>query len=248
MVTSRKPRDDARENVRASLTQTSGPVLRQVNVRQSAHGRRSLGSGARRGTLVAGGVGLLVLGVLIGVFGGHVVWTTPTLSSAAKAQAAIERETNPLFLEAYALQKQGKFGDAQSDYLEIIKINPVNYYAYYDLALIYQETNHPDAATVDYEKALLIDPTYQPALYNLATLESTSSPTSAIDLYTQLQALQPKNADAVAFNLGLLYLKVGNTKQGIAELKYAISLTPSLLNRLPSADRALVSGPTGSAG
>lgn len=230
--------EEPRQRDRPHAMTTSGPVLRQITVRSAAHAQSK---GRHRGALGAVTVVVaLLVGAAAGLFGGH-AWWKPSVASTVKAtQAALNDETAPLFLHAYAQQKAGDISEAQKEYLSIIAINPVNYYAYYDLGLIYQDTNHPAPATVDYEKALLVDPTFQPALYNLAVLETSSDPTSAIDLYQQLQALHPHNADAVAFNLGLLYIQTGHQSAGVAELKYALTLDPALASRLPSTDQKLV--------
>lgn len=216
-------------------------MLRQVTVRPPTSGRvHASGRGFTRTNILVLVVALLI-GAAAGTFGGHAFWKGSGTPSAKDATSTLNAATAALFQQAYTLQKAGKLADAQADYLEIVKQNPVNYYAYYDLGLIYQQTNHDGAATVDYEKALLIEPNYEPALYNLATIESSSNPNGAIDLYLQLQALRPKNGDAVAFNLGLLYLQTGNTKQGVAELRYAIKLTPSLASRVPAKYQRLLS-------
>ena len=46
----------------------------------------------------------------------------------------------------------------------------------YDLGVIYQKLNNPTAAANYYTKALLVDSTYKPALYNLAIVETTRHP------------------------------------------------------------------------
>lgn len=240
MAASEYPRRGDRPHIVAE----SGPVLRQITVRaptKAAHARRGGGRWLFGGVLVV----VLIVGIVAGALGGRAWWKPKPLSSVAAAQAAVNAQVQPLFLNAYNLQREGKLGDAQQEFLEIVADDPVNYYAYYDLGLIYQETGHDSVATIDYEKALLINPKFQPALYNLASLETASNPSAAISLYEQLQALRPSNGAAVAFNLGLLYLGVGKTSAGVAQLKYAIGLDPALASRVPAKYESLLNPAAG---
>lgn len=237
MASSEFPRRGDRPHIVAE----SGPVLRQITVRApapAAHARRRGGRWLFAGLLLL----VLLVGATAGLLGGHALWKTKSLSTVAQAEAAVNATVQPLFLSAYNLQRAGKLADAQAEFLKIVADDPVNYYAYYDLGLIYQETNHDSVATIDYEKALLIDPKFQPALYNLASLETTSDPSAAISLYQQLQALRPSNGAAVAFNLGLLYLGLGKSSAGVAQLKYAIGLEPSLASRVPTKYESVLNG------
>ena len=82
-------------------------------------------------------------------------------------------------------------------------------------------------------KALLANPHYQPALYNLATLEASSNPLGAVTLYNQLLTLSPSNADAL-FNDGLLLIAHGSSTQGHSDISKAISINPAFAKRLPA--------------
>ncbi len=96
-----------------------------------------------------------------------------------------------------------------------------------------QRLNEPAQAASAYNKAILADSSYKPALYNLAILDTKANPLQAINLYNQLLKLNP-NDPTVNFNLGLLLLSENQTAQGQAALQKAILLNPALKNRLPA--------------
>ena len=79
----------------------------------------------------------------------------------------------------------------------------------------------------------MADPTYIPAMYNLATAQSSGDPQAAIDEYNKIIALSPNDAN-VLFNLGLLLIAQNQPLPGHADLKKAIAITPSLAQRVPA--------------
>lgn len=156
----------------------------------------------------------------------------PTGSPAAGPTPAVRAAA--LFNKSLAYQQAGQLAAAERGYRQAIQIDPLYYSAYYDLGVLYQQSNRPNDATLAYEKTLIINPTFQPALFNLAILDSTTDPTTAITLYKHIQQLRPQNPSAVAFNLGLVYRETGNVSAGNAQLRYAISLDPTLAAKVPA--------------
>jgi tetratricopeptide (TPR) repeat protein len=142
---------------------------------------------------------------------------------------------NALVSQGLTAETSGQIQQALQDFNAAVAKNPVSPVAYFDLGTIYQEhlSNSTQAAT-EYNKALLADPNYAPAMYNLATLEASSDPQGAISLYNQLLKLNPKQP-SVLFNLGLLMIQQNDqVLQGHAYLKQAIALQPSLASRVPA--------------
>ena len=66
-------------------------------------------------------------------------------------------------------------------------------------------------------------------------VNSKADPNAAISLYERIQQLHPQNPSAVAFNLGLVYRESGKVGPGNVQLRYAISLDPSLAAKVPAA-------------
>jgi Flp pilus assembly protein TadD len=131
-------------------------------------------------------------------------------------------------------ENAGQAQQALKDFNAAAAKNPTSAVPYYDLGVVYQEQlKNLTQAAVEYNKALLADPNYKSAMFNLATIETTTSPLDAITLYQKLLKLNPNDANSL-FNLGLLLYSNGQMAQGQVDLTKAISLDPGLKSRLPS--------------
>lgn len=105
--------------------------------------------------------------------------------------------------------------------------------AWYDLGVLDQRLGQSTNAEAEYQQAVELDPSYTSALYNLATIETTTDPKGAIQLYQQILSIEPDNPNS-EFNLGLLLYDNGQIAQGRADLNKAIAAAPSLASRVPS--------------
>jgi tetratricopeptide (TPR) repeat protein len=143
-----------------------------------------------------------------------------------------------VFAAGLKAQGAGDLTTARADYNKVIAEDPTNHYknnkyVYFDLGVMDQDAGNGTAAAAEYRKALLVDPTYLSALYNLAIVETPSSPQSAILLYQQILAVTPNDPNTL-YNLGLLLYDTGQVAQGQTMLKQAIFLAPSLKAKLPA--------------
>jgi Tfp pilus assembly protein PilF len=154
-------------------------------------------------------------------------------SSSSSSSSTPAQTANHLIQSALKAQSKGNRAQAVKDLQAAIAANPANAIAYYDLGVIYQQANDANDAIAQYHKALLANPNYKPALFNLAISYTTSDPGQAISLYNQLLALNPNDAN-VLFNLGLLLIANNQSTDGHADLKKAIALSPALASRVPS--------------
>jgi Flp pilus assembly protein TadD len=128
----------------------------------------------------------------------------------------------------------GHSQQAIDDFNAAAAANPTDPIPYYDLGVMYQQVeNNQTQAANEYNKALLADATYKPALYNLAILDTTTNPPVAINLYDQLLRMNPNDAN-VLFNLGLLLHSHGQTALGQADVTKADLLNPALKSRIPA--------------
>jgi Flp pilus assembly protein TadD len=186
--------------------------------------------------LTLAGVGLLSVLIALGTYFG-----TSFNSTGGRASATLMRQR----LEAQLLasgQHNAAIGNAAAarlDYLKVLKIDPLSKYGYYDLGVLYQQSAKLAPAKAAYTDALLIDPRFQPALFNLAILDSTNEPGTALELYHQLVKVSPKSPSAW-FNMALLEAAMGSGAQASNDLHRAIKLNPSLSARVPPGDRALL--------
>jgi tetratricopeptide (TPR) repeat protein len=136
--------------------------------------------------------------------------------------------------EGVAAQKAGDTTKARRAYREVLRKDPKNKLALFNLGLIEQNEGRPAGAEAFYEQSLKSDPNYVPALFNLAIVqESTEKNEQAAELYRRIIAIDSDNASA-HLNLGfLLSRKLGNVPEGEAELRKAVELDPRLASRVP---------------
>jgi len=132
-----------------------------------------------------------------------------------------------------AAQKAGAYGIATTDYEKVLKIQPNNVYALYDLGDVEQFLHQDAAAKTHYLMALAVSPKFSNALYNLAILDAKSDPRQAKVLFLQVIALTPNDA-AARLNLGKVLLALGEKKAGDAQINLAIKLDPSLKHDAPA--------------
>lgn len=145
-----------------------------------------------------------------------------------------------LLQDGVVAQNNGQLNVALSKYQQVVQIDPTNKIAHYDLGVVYQTLKQDDQAAAEYGRAIALDPKYTSALFNYAVLESNRNRTHAIDLYRELLAINPKDAN-VHFNLGLVLQANGQKAEGASELDTAFKLNPELRKRLPASAPASTS-------
>jgi Tfp pilus assembly protein PilF len=123
----------------------------------------------------------------------------------------------------------GRFGEATQTYNDVLRLDPRNKLAFYNLGLIAQVVNRDNvAAENNYRLCLSIDPDYTPALYNLAILEEAGGdPKAAESLYRKVIAINSRDAKAL-WNLGLLLRRTNRTGEGDQMIARALQADPSV--------------------
>jgi Flp pilus assembly protein TadD len=142
-----------------------------------------------------------------------------------------------LISQGLSAESSGQTQQAVKDFQAAVAKNPTDAIAYYDLGVIYQQNlNESTQAAAEYNKAILANPKYKPALFNLAIINTQSDPQTAVSLYNKLLTINPKDPN-VLFNLGLLLISQNSSAttllQGHEYLKQAITIDPSLASRVP---------------
>ena len=160
----------------------------------------------------------LTLGT-VGCSGGAEGATGDPAANAKAASTALDAG-----LKAHAA---GDIETATADYNTVLKHEPNNKFAFYNLALIDAANGNYGLAEEKYRSALTTDPAYEPALFNLAILRSTRNPKEAISLYQRAVKANPKDAAAL-LNLGLLLRTHGQKAQGDKDVLKAIAMNPKL--------------------
>ena len=130
---------------------------------------------------------------------------------------------------------QGDYATAQTKFEDLLKVDPSNKFANYNLGYIAQTvTKNNSTAASYYAAAIKTDPQYGPALYNLAIIKTANGDEAgAIELYKRAIAADPTDANA-NLNLGFLLYETGDKTGADAAFRKAIALNPALKQRIPS--------------
>jgi tetratricopeptide (TPR) repeat protein len=167
------------------------------------------------------GIAALALGpVLVGI-------AACGSSHATPAEAA-----TTLVTQGLKAQLSGDLATAASDYQQAIQLDGSNMVAHYDLGTVYDQQRSSERAVSEYQAALVIDPTFPDALFNLAVDTAGTNPQSAAVLYSKVVSLQPSFA-AAWLNLGFALMTQGAGVEAKADWAKAIALDPTLASRLP---------------
>ncbi len=150
-----------------------------------------------------------------------------------------------LLQSGLAAQRKGDLDGARKFYDELLKQQPKNYYAHYELGVIAQSQNDNSTALSQYRAALAANPTYVPAMFNQATIYTKSDPTKAIAIYRKIVKIQPQSPTAY-LDLGLLENANGQQQQALQDLATALKQQPALSHSIPAALLAKVRGANGS--
>jgi hypothetical protein len=147
-----------------------------------------------------------------------------TRVSSGTAQALLQ--------DGIAADARGNLARARNDFGAILSVDPANTDAYFDLGVVDQKAGLSGLAATEYQQAFFLNPKFAPALFNLAILTSSTSPSKAIALYRQILTIKPSDPDT-EFNLGILLLRNGQSAEGQTMLENAVHADPSLRSKLP---------------
>lgn len=138
-----------------------------------------------------------------------------------------------------AALRQRDYWAAEQLFLQVVKRDPRQAAAYYDLGLAYQDQRRYQDALRAYAKAQALDENFLPVIYNRAVLYSRIDPQLAMFLYRKAIGIQHDSPTAY-LNLGLLEASQGPHMRAQAEkdLAMAVRLAPSLASRIPDSLRA----------
>jgi Tfp pilus assembly protein PilF len=133
-----------------------------------------------------------------------------------------------------AALRQRDYWAAEQLFLQVIKHDPHNFIAYYNLGVAYQAQHDTRGALSAYAKAQALDENFVPVIFNRAVLYSRTDPQLAMFLYRKAIALQHDSPTAY-LNLGLLEASQGAQlrMQAKKDLAMAIKLDPSLASHIP---------------
>lgn len=155
------------------------------------------------------------------------------LAASCGSSPSAPSATDSLVTKGLQAESAGNYAQAQHDFLAAAAKGR-SAAADYDLGFLYQRYLHePVQAAFEYKKALKIQPKNRGAMFNLAVIDTASSPQDAENLYNEVRLEYPKDAQAY-FNLGVLLIQQNQATPGHLLLKKAISLDPALAQHLPA--------------
>jgi Tfp pilus assembly protein PilF len=141
-----------------------------------------------------------------------------------------------LVAQGLRAQLSGNVSSAEDEYQQAIKLDGNNLIAHYDLGTVYDKQRNTTRAVAEYRAALVIDPTFADAMFNLGVDTAVSDPAGAAQLYFRVASLQPAFA-AAWLNLGFILRDEGKVAEARADWARAVALDPSLASRVPSVTR-----------
>ncbi|MEV6289088.1 tetratricopeptide repeat protein [Streptomyces sp. NPDC051896] len=117
-------------------------------------------------------------------------------------------------------------------YARVLKLQPQNKYAWFDLGVAAQEVGDTADAHRAYERALTIDPAFPSALFNEALLVQWSKPDQAVALLERAAAANPREP-TTHLHLGEIWARKDHERKAAAEFRRAVAIDPSLLAHVP---------------
>jgi tetratricopeptide (TPR) repeat protein len=158
----------------------------------------------------------------------------PMLSACGDDESPAVKTAGTL-QEALADQLAGRDDEAAAAYTGILKEDPSNKVALYNLGLLAQNEGDLVEAEAKYRAALAADAAYTPALFNLAIIRTSQGGAEgkkeAIELYRKVIAATPDDAGS-HLNLGFLVLEAGDDATAQREFATAVRLQPDLAQRI----------------
>lgn len=187
---------------------------------ETAPVHRALGRLAVSAWLVAAALALVGCG-------GRTHVESTTNSSTTKSAQPPTNSAAALLNTGIAQATAKQYQQAETTFHDVLVLSPNNKFAWYNLGLIAQVENRASEAAADYSKAVSIDPKYTPAMYNKAILLEHTDVHSALALYQQITAINPKAATAY-LRESFVYGRLGDKSKAKQARSQALALDPSL--------------------
>ena len=143
------------------------------------------------------------------------------------AQPVLSQNVEQLFQQGKTAQDRGYFSEAESIFRQVIKIDPNDASAHYNLGKALRQQGKLEEAVASYQQAIQLDPNYAIAYNNLGiTLAEQGKLEEAIASFQQ--AIQLDLNYAIAhYNLGKALRQQGKLEEAVASYQQAIQLDPN---------------------
>jgi tetratricopeptide (TPR) repeat protein len=210
---------------RSQLTTVGDPTATDVRAR---------GTGKRAGPSVfCIAIWLIMVGLaMTGCGSGTSKHTSSAQSSSSSSDQVTSGSATTLIETGIAQATAKQYQQAETTFRDVLVLSPGNKFAWYNLGLIAQVQNRASEAIADYSKAIASDPTYTPAMYNMAILMEATNLHAALALYQRTTRINPKAATAF-LRESFVYARLGDKASAAQARARAVALDPSLA-RIPS--------------
>ena len=160
---------------------------------------------------------------------GHVFLAESKLNEAAgeMEEALREDPRNGEFHSdyGYVLERLGRKDDATAEYEKGTQLNPKSGKVHYNYAMFLALNGKPDQAIEEFQIALKHNPNHPEAHYHLGLVLFTKGDLEGAKIhYLETLRLDPKAP--VHNNLGVVYMRLGQTSQAIAQFNEALRMRP----------------------
>ncbi|MFI7504437.1 tetratricopeptide repeat protein [Streptomyces sp. NPDC049687] len=166
-------------------------------------------------------------------------WAVHSHAAATPESPAARPSVNPTS-QAAALVQVGLLLQGSHDsegavrtYQQVLRLDPRNKFAWYNLGVIAHEGGRTAEARTAYEKSLKIDPTFVSALFNEAILLKPSDPDRAMGLLERVVGIEPQAASA-HLHLGEIWARKNRGREAAEEFRLAMTADPSLRSEVPA--------------
>jgi Tfp pilus assembly protein PilF len=143
-----------------------------------------------------------------------------TKSETTLASEALER--------GLQYHQAGDLAAAEAEYRTVLRHDPQNVFAFYNLGVIDQASQRPFEAENNYRLALSYDPDFDVALLNLAILlgDQGDADEEVVRIWQRYLALRPDDASS-HHRLSVVLRRLGRIAEADAELQRAHDLDPT---------------------
>ena len=129
-------------------------------------------------------------------------------------------------LQAYNALISGQISAAIRMYKDVLAVEPHNIDALFGLATGYHRNYETAQARKIYVEILEMDPNHKQALNNFLVLVADQAPEDALIELQKLERINPQFSP-VSAQIGMIYLKMGQTVQAEQYLRRALKLSPT---------------------
>jgi tetratricopeptide (TPR) repeat protein len=131
------------------------------------------------------------------------------------------------FADAIALHGQGRLGEAEAIYRNLLNLDPEHCDALHLLGVIALQTGHPQEASELMREALGVNPALVEAHSNLGlALQALGRLEEALDCFSQALRLKPDYAEAF-YNQGLVLHQLNRPQEALASYAQALAINPA---------------------